>query len=209
LEDETETKSEATPKEQLSLVDLSKDPKPSVAKGEAKPPKKTKEPAEPKERAGDRYARAYLEGHAKAGGVLAPLLAGDKAMLGRVAQTFAVYQDGSKITGDELVAWFAKKAEEFRLSVPDAEHWRGGYSPFGFKTWFELRPQAPPLSPAQMILAEEKRKQVPPPRRPPPVSPEAQEKAHAFVRGFLERQALARAERGDTGRPVDRRAVGT
>jgi hypothetical protein len=204
-----QSQGEAKPTEQPSLFDLPKPQKPEVAKGDIKPPKKTKEPVGAKERAGDAYARAYLQGHAKAGGVLAPLLAGDKAMLGRVAQTFAVYQDGSKITGDELVAWFAKKAEDFRLSVPNAEHWRGGYSPFGFKSWFELRPQVPPLSPSQQIAAEEKRKQVPVRREAPPTSPELREKSHAIIRGFLERQALARADRGDTGRPADRRAVGT
>lgn len=148
----------------------------------AKPPKPPPAPKASKVLAADQYAAAYIAGHAAAGGTMAALTTAEKAFLGRAASAHARYRDGSPITGDELVAWFRRRAEDFRRHVEDFAHHAGGSSPRGFLAWLNnghdgaSRPWAPGTKPAPLPHA-------PTPLRMPPGmdTPEARAEARAIV----------------------------
>lgn len=116
--------------QQVPLLDLCAVPPPKA--GAAKPPRAPKEPL-----AEDRYAAAYIAGHAAAGGVLADLDKHGKGYIGRAAKAHARYRDGAAITGNDLVAWIQKRAEAFRRHVGDPQFHTGGYSPRGFLFWLD------------------------------------------------------------------------
>lgn len=96
------------------------------------PPPKPK----PKRQRGERpawegYAAAYAEGMTEAAGqpFAAPR---QRADLVQMATTFALGRDGSKLTGDELVAWFRSTAAEYRRRTePRFER----YDPAGCLRW--------------------------------------------------------------------------
>lgn len=148
----------------------------------AKPRKPPAAPKAPKVLAADQYAAAYIAGHAAAGGTIAALTKDEKGFLGRAANAHARYRDDTPITGDELVTWFRKRAEDFRRHVEDFSRHTGGASPRGFLAWLNnghdgaSRPWAPGTKPAPLPHA-------PTPLRMPPGmdTPEARAEARAIV----------------------------
>lgn len=95
--------------------------------------KAAKDPTAPK--AWQLYAKAFVDGHADAGGTVIPPTEVEAKQLGRAASALAKYRGGTPITGEDLIAWIRERSRAFRDSGIDPDRHRGGWGAHGLVHW--------------------------------------------------------------------------
>ena len=90
------------------------------------------------------YRQAYERGITAAAPGMTFAIVGQKvgATLGTCVRAHAIV-DGKPLTGDAIIAWIEDMAREFRSATADEPQYHGGWQPFNFAKWLNVRNAKP------------------------------------------------------------------